>query len=284
MQARELGDGVGAVAQGRRHVLAVIQRRRGLPVEVFHGVALVIPVARLPVWRLRSRPLRAGAEDLAAPVRVVHAEPYQQAGEAGGPALAGAVPVQQGGQGNLHGLVRLAGLFRLTLGVRREQGGDIGGVVVSLAGVPEGCGAEAGGAVQGQLRVVARRCKKACPGNSSREQDLAAEERPFIGLPVCRGECPVAQERAGLFRTLAEPVVQEHCVAGNSVARTGVASNSTVSGGVVSNPQRGVLGLAAGTLMQGEPTLERRGERLVDGEQLRAVEANGDGGAVVGNC
>ena len=117
MQRRKFRDRVGAVAQGRRPVLAGVEGCRGLAVEVLDGIAFVVPVARLAVGGLGSCPVRAGAKDLAAAVSVVNAEADQQAGKAGGPALAGAVPVQEGRERNLRGLL-LDGLCRLA-GPRR---------------------------------------------------------------------------------------------------------------------------------------------------------------------
>ena len=55
--------------------------------------------------------------------------------------------------------------------------------------------------------MVAGRGEKAGPRNGAGEPDAGAEERPFVGLPVRGGARPVAQERAGLFRAFAEPVV-----------------------------------------------------------------------------
>ena len=49
VQRRKFRDRVGAVAQGRRPVLAGVEGCRGLAVEVLDGIAFVVPVARLTV-------------------------------------------------------------------------------------------------------------------------------------------------------------------------------------------------------------------------------------------
>ncbi|MCY1234882.1 hypothetical protein D9M72_474780 [compost metagenome] len=110
---------------------------------MLNGIAFVVAVAGLPVGGLGRAPVRAGAEDLAASVRVVNAEPDQQARDAGRPALAGAVPVQQGRQRNICGLLpdgvcRLAGRrCRVLRCVGSQERSDVGGVVISFAGIAE---------------------------------------------------------------------------------------------------------------------------------------------------
>jgi hypothetical protein len=106
---------------------------------VFNGVPFVVPVPGLAVRALGGAPARARTEHVAAAVRIVNAEPDQQAGKACGPSLSRAVPVQQGRQRNVRTLLPVsAGLPGC------QQFRYVRGIVVALTGIAEGCGGEAG--------------------------------------------------------------------------------------------------------------------------------------------
>ena len=117
-------------------------------------------------------------------------------------------------------------------------------------------------------------------GNGAGEPDGGAEERPFIGLPVNRGALPAAQEGTGFLRSGIEPVVQEHHAADGIRGAWGSSVRCWPGGG---DAQGGVLGLAAGSLVERQRTLHSGRGGFSHGKQFNAVEAHGDGDAVVGD-